>query len=195
VSNSQGSAKGGPLSNAPRGSIWIRDLPYIVVLILTILSIAYTSYNCGLLGRARAAHRINLCECGMAICRRPRRATSPDLDAGAPLAGVSGRDESAVSAKRTTDAHRRRNRPCHSQLVSARHLHGESAGPFLASLCARADHGPRRTGNRVDREIRINRGFGCGDGDRACGRYLVALARAPRSTGCELGGVALRAGN
>ncbi len=32
-------------SNSPRVSLWIRELPYSIVLILTILGVAYTSYS------------------------------------------------------------------------------------------------------------------------------------------------------
>jgi hypothetical protein len=44
MSSSEGSPKIAPVGDAPRASIWIRELPYVVVLILTILGVAYTSY-------------------------------------------------------------------------------------------------------------------------------------------------------
>ena len=44
MSSSQGNAEDGPNGDAPRVSFWIRELPYMVVLILTILGVAYTSY-------------------------------------------------------------------------------------------------------------------------------------------------------
>lgn len=43
-SDPQAARSGGPERNLPRVSLWIRELPYGLVLILTILGVAYTSY-------------------------------------------------------------------------------------------------------------------------------------------------------
>src|SRR5208282_2370579 len=44
MTNAESGPQAAPLEGSPRASFWIRELPYILVFILTILGVAYTSY-------------------------------------------------------------------------------------------------------------------------------------------------------
>jgi len=45
MSNAEPGPQAAPLDGSPRASFWIRELPYILIFILTILGVAYTSYT------------------------------------------------------------------------------------------------------------------------------------------------------
>ena len=45
MTNAESGPQAAPLDSSPRASFWIRELPYILVFILTILGVAYTSYT------------------------------------------------------------------------------------------------------------------------------------------------------
>ena len=45
MTNAESGPQAAPLDGSPRASFWIRELPYILVFILTILGVAYTSYT------------------------------------------------------------------------------------------------------------------------------------------------------
>jgi hypothetical protein len=188
MSNSQDGPEAAP---APRASFWIRELPFLVVLILTLLGVAVyelcETADRGLLVVARTDHRTDVCGQGVAIRQRPRGAISPDLDAGPLLARIPGRDEPTVFAKCATDPKRSSNWRRHSQLIGARHLHRRRAGALLAGRRAGARDGHCRPGERVDRTILIDRHIDCRGPDWAFRRGSVALAQTRRSPSCKLG--------
>ena len=59
-----------PPHRATHLSFWIRELPFTMVLVLTIAGVAYTSFSkqpiVGLLGNSRADYRAGLRRCGLA---------------------------------------------------------------------------------------------------------------------------------
>ena len=85
------------VSNGPHVSFWIRELPFSLVLILTLFGVAYTSLLkqpiMGYLGASYAGNRISLRRLRMVQRQRRKRANTIDNHAGAALGRVPACDE------------------------------------------------------------------------------------------------------
>ena len=93
----------GHLAHSRVARFWLRELPYIAVLALTILGVAYTSVSQPashrLLGVSCCGDRACLRNHGMASHSRPQSSISDGLDASPPLAGFLGCDEHSAFAR------------------------------------------------------------------------------------------------
>jgi hypothetical protein len=165
-------------------SFWLRELPFTIVLILTIAGVAYTTFSkqpivgyweilapiiglvCVGAGWQEAGDKTG----------RLRLIVTQALHWGAFLLVMNILLLSSVqrifTAQTTALA---------IFTLLARHLYGRRAGAVLASLFAGRDHGARRSGHRLDRELRL-----AGDADRCVAgglgrRALVALAGVARA--------------
>ena len=143
-------------------SFWLRELPFSLVLVLTILGVAYTSFfkatDYWLLGSSRADHRAGL---------RRRRGWQSAADKAARLRLIMTQALHWLaflvvmnllllpSVQRSL--HCWLHRAGGFYVAHARHLHRRCPYPFLANLPARADYGARHSGHGVDRKF----GFDC----------------------------------
>jgi hypothetical protein len=157
-------AQPAPPPAAPRAahrlSFWLKELPFALVLILTTLGVAYTSFS----------------KQPMAERRRPDGAADIDRLASAALACLHRGDEHAVAAERAAEFHRQLDRDRGLHFARARHLHRRPAGLFLAGLRARSRHGARRSGHRLDRKFGAGRRRDLRLDARRRRRGVVALA-------------------
>ena len=171
------------VSNGPHVSFWIRELPFSLVLILTLLGVAYSSLLkqpiMGYWELLGAGDRISLCRLRMVQRQRQKHANAIDSHAGAALGGVPACDEYDAVAWRPGDSQFQCDRARRSHVIGARHLYSRCSYPFLADLSSRDHHGALRSGGGVDRsfssDCRVD--FDGGNGTRRCA--LVALAREP----------------
>ena len=83
--------------NGPHVSFWIRELPFSLVLILTLLGVAYTSFlKQPIMGYWELLAPVIGLVCvgsGWSSANDKRRAITIDMDAGAALGRVPARDE------------------------------------------------------------------------------------------------------
>ena len=174
-----------PSSKPQRASFWLRELPFSLVLVLTILGVAYTSFS--------------------------KQPIIGYWEVLAPIIGLvcvaSGWQSAADNAARlrliTTQAlhwlaflvvmnllllpsvqrslHCWLHRVGDFYVAHAWHLHRRCPYPFLANLPARADYGARHSGHGVDREFGFDCRADCGERAGNCRSVLVALAGQTRA--------------
>ena len=170
-------------------SFWVRDLPFFLVLVLTVIGVAYTSFSnrpiIPLLGIARADDRTCLRRGRVAPHDRQRQQVEVDCNAGLALAGIPARDESAAVAERATVVQRECNRAGNLCPPHPWNVHRRRSCSFMAGFAARLDHGAEYPSHCVYSNFRVDRG---GYRRRYCDgscRSLVALA-------CEAPIIAIR---
>jgi phage FluMu protein Com len=142
-------------STSRRASLWVRELPFSLVLILTVLGVAYTSFT-----------------------KRPIIGYWEIL---APIVGLvcvgvgwqSVNDKAGRLRLIATQAHGHR----YFHLADAGHLYRRRSCPFLANLSSRPDHGARHPGDCLDRKFGVDFRFGCGRRAWNCRGILVVLAK------------------
>jgi len=161
-------------------SFWVRDLPFFLVLVLTVIGVAYTSFSnrpiIPLLGIARADDRTCLRRGRVAPHDRQRQQVEVDCNPRLALAGIPTRDESAAVAERATVVQRECDRvgnlcPSHAWNVYRRRSYS-----FMACFAARLDHGAEYSSHCLHSNFRVDRG---GYRSRYCGgscHNLVVLA-------------------
>ena len=168
--------------NSPRASFWVRELPFSLVLILTILGVAYTSF----LKQPIMGFWELLAPVIGLVCVGAGWPSANDKSARLRLictqalhwVSIPAGDEYDVVAERSEDSQRQRDRARRSHVIGARHLYRGNSCSFLASLSSRADHGALRSGGCVDRGIGFDYRLDRGRSARNWRSDLVALARA-----------------
>lgn len=144
----------------PGVSRWLKELPYGVVLVLTLIGVAYTSFA----KRPTTAYWEFLVPVTGALCIwsgwRSAREKNEELrliwTQGRALARLLCRHESPVATQRASHGECRCNWARCSSLAGSRHLCCRCAHSGVASLHARGRHGAFRAGDRVDREGRAD---------------------------------------
>ena len=123
--------QGNRSSKLPHASFWIRELPFSLVLVLTVLGVAYTT-----------------------VSKQPIivywELLAPVIALVCVGAGWPSGDEYDVVDERSKNPQRQRDRALHSHVIGARHLHRWRSCPFLASLSSGAHHGALRSGGCMD---------------------------------------------
>ena len=181
MTNAESGPQAAPLDGSLRASFWIRELPYILVFILTILGVAYTSYTKKpILGYWELLAPVIALVCIGAGWRR-----APDRSARLHLIWTQALHWCAFLLVMTLMLVSEVQRILSAgatglailTLVGARHLYRRRACHVVAGLPARARHGARRSRDRMGRAIGVNRDVDRFGGGRNWRRRLVALAR------------------
>jgi len=135
----------------------VREWPYLLVLVLAILGIAYTSFAktpiTTLLDRSGAVHWTRLCRHAVARRRKPRAALASDLDAGTALGRGARGNALHVHSRRQPDDERRCQRACGIDGARTGDLYGWRSHRSMAHLSGRRGSGARGSSHRVARAI------------------------------------------
>ena len=170
-----------PLDRSPRASFWIRELPYILVFILTILGVAYTSYTKKpILGYWELLAPVIALVCIGAGWRR-----APDRSARLRLIWTQALHWFAFLLVMTLMLLSEVQRILSAGATGLAILTLLALGTFTAgvhvmswqALPAGARHGARRSRDRMGRAIGVDRDVDRFGGGRNWRRRLVALAR------------------
>ena len=135
-------------------SIWIKELPYSLVLLLTIMGVAYTS----LLKQPIVVYWEILAVVIGAICIGTGWPSAEDKAArwrlvrtsGTALVCISARDEHDAVAERAEDPQCQCDWACHFHVAGTWYVYRWHSCRFLEGLPSRTRHGPEHSGDCVD---------------------------------------------
>jgi hypothetical protein len=137
----------------PRHSVWLRELPFSLVLIATVLGVAYTSISSVPIVVYWEALAPAI---GLVCIVSGWQQASDRADPGGTLGLVSRRNE-FVSAAWSAEAFQRQcDRACSFYFADARYFHRWAPGPALADLPIGSGDGPQHSRNRLDRKYRLD---------------------------------------
>ena len=134
-------------------SFWIKELPFTLVLILTIGRVAYTSFSKKpIIGywEIRADHCASLRRRRVAGGGRQERAIAPDCNPGAALVRLPASDEFDAAHQRAEDFHCADDGAGDFHPAGARHIYRGRACALVAGGSSRPDHGAGHSSNCLD---------------------------------------------
>jgi hypothetical protein len=166
---------------------WLRNLPYGVVLVLTLVGVAYTSFS----KHPLVAYWEFIVPVMGVVCigtgwrhahdkqARLRLIWTQALHWLAFVVAMNLMLLPSVQNMLNSD----RNRACHSLVACTRHVRRRRTYPCLAGLPSRPHHGALRSSDRLDRRIGPDRAAGCDRASRSGNDVLVERQR-PAGGGC-----------
>ena len=159
-------------------SFWVRELPFTLVLVLTIFGVAYTSFS----KQPIIGYWEILAPIIGLVCVATGWDSAIDKAARLRLIGTQVMHWLAflvvmnLMLLPSVRFHCKRYGACDFHLTDAWHVYRWRACPFLANLSSRADYGVWHSGNSVDRKLGSDFRADCGRPAGNCRGILVALA-------------------